>query len=140
VSELLGLLGADILIFDKYNEQASNCTLEEGLNVADVISIHASGKDEILTSRLLGLVKPGVVILNSARGALINEDALYEGLKSDRISYFWGDALWQEPYNGKIIDCENAILTPHISTYTKECRESMETQAVKNLLEDLANV
>ena len=77
------------------------------------------------------------LLLNSSRGALINEDALYNALKTGKVSWFWGDVFWKEPYEGKIAECENAILTPHICTYTKSCRESMETQAVKNLLEDL---
>lgn len=139
-AELLGKFNVNLMIYDKFNEQVSTCRLEEGIKAADVITLHASGKDEILSADLLQMVKDGVVILNSARGALINEDALYEGLTSGKIAWFWGDALWEEPYQGKVISCENAILTPHICTYTKNCREDMETQAVQNLLEDLQDV
>lgn len=140
VAELLSKLGAELLIYDKYNVEESNCTLEEGLKLADVITLHAAGKDEVLSADLINSTKPGVVILNSARGGLINEDALYNGLKNGHIGAFWGDVFWEEPYKGKLIECDNAILTPHISTYTTTCRESMESQAVMNLLEDLANV
>lgn len=140
VGEVLSHFHAELLIYDKYNAEASNCTLEEGLRNADVITLHAAGKEEILTREMLSLTKPGVVILNSARGGLVNEDALYDALKSDRVRAYWGDVFWEEPYKGKITECENAILTPHISTYTTTCRESMETQAVMNLLEDLKNV
>ncbi len=133
-------LGAEIEIFDKYQDDLSTVTIEEGLAWADVISIHASGKDEILGEKELNLTKKGCIVLNSARGTLVNENALYEKLKSKDIAWFWGDAFWVEPYSGIICECENAILTPHISTYTKQCREEMETQAVKNLLEDLGYV
>ena len=78
--------------------------------------------------------------MNCSRGALINEDALYEGLKSGKISQYWGDVFWSEPYEGKLLECHNAVLTPHISTYNCLCRESMETEAVKNILEDLGCV
>ena len=54
-----------------------------------------------------------------------------------KIAGFWGDALWQEPYKGKICECGNAILTPHACTYTAQCRRSMEMQATKNLMRDL---
>ena len=84
-------------------------------------------------------MQEGVVLLNSARGAVVNENALYDNLKNGKIAGFWGDALWQEPYNGKMCECKNAILTPHICTYTSSCRESMETEAVKNLLKDLVD-
>lgn len=136
-ARLFEAMGAQVLIYDKYNETVSNVPLEEGLTQADVISIHASGKEEILGKKEIMKMSDGVIILNSARGTLINEDALYEALQSNKVSAFWGDALWQEPYSGKLCQCENAILTPHICTYTTTCRESMEMQAVENLLRDL---
>lgn len=136
-AELLKQMQAEIMVYDKYNAEVCTCTLQEGLRNADVVTLHASGKEEILTAELLGMTKDGVVLLNSSRGALINEDALYEALRKGKVAWFWGDVFWKEPYEGKIAECENAILTPHICTYTKTCRESMETQSVKNLLEDL---
>lgn len=139
-AELMQKLGAEIMIYDKFQNQVSNCTLEEGLAKADVISLHASGADMILSEKELCLCKEGVVILNSARGGLIDENALYACLQSGKVSCFWGDALWQEPYNGKLIECQNAILTPHICTYTTTCREDMELTATKNLMEDLGLV
>ncbi len=136
-AELLKLLGAEMLIYDKYDEASSNCSLEVGLKEADVISLHASGKDEIISASMIDHMRDGVIILNSARGGLINEQGLFDALKSGKVSWFWGDALWEEPYEGMIRECENAILTPHISTYTINCRASMEMQAVENLFRDL---
>lgn len=137
VAELMNSFSADILIYDKYNEQETNCSLQDGIRSADVISVHASGNNEILTKDMFKIMKDDVIILNSARGRLIDERALYDALRSGKVYAFWGDALWQEPYNGMIKECENAILTPHISTYTRKCRTSMEDQAVTNLLHDL---
>ena len=137
VSALLEGLGAKILVYDKYNESASNVTFGEGLSAADVISLHASGRDEIIGTQEFGMMKDGVIMLNSARGGLINEKALYDALKSGKVSAFWGDALWQEPYGGMLKECDNAILTPHICTYTTKCRSNMEMQAVENLFRDL---
>lgn len=137
VAKLLEGLGAKILIYDKYNEKVSTVSFEEGLCKADVISIHASGKDEIISPKLISKMKDGVIILNSARGGLINEKALYDALNTGKVAAFWGDALWQEPYDGILKECKNAILTPHICTYTTKCRSSMEMQAVENLFRDL---
>ncbi len=136
-ASLLQGFGAKVLVYDKFNEEDSTCSLEEGIPVADAISIHASGKDEIITEEMISNMKDGVIILNSARGGLINEKGIYDGLKSGKVAGFWGDALWNEPYNGMLLECSNAILTPHICTYTKLCRDSMEMQAVKNILRDL---
>ena len=137
VATLLGSLGAEILAYDKYNETASNCTLADGLKSADVVTLHVSGNDEVLGTKELDWMKQGALLLNSARGKVVNENALYERLQGGRIGGFWGDALWQEPYEGKLRECKNALLTPHICTYTANCRESMETDAVRNLLRDL---
>ena len=137
VEKLMRNMGAETMVYDKYNKISSTCTFEEGLESADVITIHASGTDEIITSKTFDDMKDGVIILNSARGGLVNEQGLYVALKSGKVAAFWGDALWQEPYNGILKKCENAILTPHICTYTTKCRSSMEMQAIKNLFRDL---
>ncbi len=136
-ADILKSLGSNILIYDPYLPEISEQSIEEALRKADVVTIHASGKDEIITSKEIELMKDGVTLMNCARGALINEEALYEGLKSGKIAHFWGDVFWNEPYEGKLIECDNAILTPHISTYNSLCRETMETEAVLNILEDL---
>ncbi len=138
--DLFRQMGARILVYDKYDREATSCTLEEGLSEADVISLHASGAEKILSAPLFSRMKDGVILLNSARGALIDENALHEALQQGKVSAFWGDALWQEPYSGSLTGCDRAILTPHISTYTRLCRETMELQAARNLLEDLIHV
>lgn len=139
-ADLLRNMGSNIIIYDPYQKDISEPSLEVAMKKADVITLHAAGHDEILTAESFAEMNDGVAILNCARGALINEDALYDGLKSGKVSHFWGDVFWEEPYEGKLLDCENAILTPHISTYNSLCRESMETEAVMNILEDLGCV
>lgn len=136
-SEYLKPFNSNILIYDKYNPSVSNCTMKEGLEQADVITIHASGSDLILGVDEFKTMKDGMVILNSARGNLVDESLLFESLKNGKVSYYWGDAHWVEPYNGKLCSLDNAILTPHICTYTQKCREEMELQAVNNLLKYL---
>lgn len=136
-ADLMKNLGAKILAYDKYNPSVTNCSLEEGLARADVISLHASGGDCIVSEEAIKNMKDGVVVLNSARGSLIDDEAVYTALKSGKIAFYWGDAHPEEPYSGILCDCANAVLTPHICTYTTSCRSKMELQAVRNLLRDL---
>lgn len=136
-ADMLKNLGSHILIYDPFWPEISEPDLEEALQKADVVTIHASGKDEIISEKEIAQMKDGVTVMNCARGTLINEAALYEALKSGKIAHFWGDVFWQEPYEGRLLECGNAILTPHISTYNSLCRETMETEAVQNLLKDL---
>lgn len=111
--------------------------LDELLESADVISFHAAGAEEIIGANEIQKMKNGVVILNSARGELINEEALIVGLDSGKVQGVWLDAFWKEPYTGKLTQYDNVLLTPHVGTYTEQCRESMEVAAVNNILRDL---
>lgn len=133
---MLHTFGSNVMVYDEYLSEF-DMDFEKKLAWADVISLHASGNKEILSPEQFEKLKDGVVILNSARGALINEQALVEALERGAVSYFWGDVFWQEPYEGKLRNMENAILTPHIATYNSYCRETMEVEAVENLLRDL---
>ncbi len=135
----------NIYIYDPYlsdeielDEKDIRCrTLDELMEKADVISFHAAGAEEIIGVKEIDKMKDGVVILNSARGELINENALIAGLDSGKIQGVWLDAFWKEPYTGKLIQYDNVLLTPHVGTYTEQCRESMEMTAVNNILRDL---
>lgn len=137
VAGLLRNVGAEIRTYDKYQKNASDCSLTDGLAWAEAVTLHVSGTEEVLGAREMALLPKGAYVLNSARGAVVNEDALYEAMQSGHLAGFWGDALWQEPYKGKLCECKNAILTPHASTYTTACRANMELQATQNLLRDL---
>ena len=132
---LLEPFGANVLINDPLYDES--CPLDELLPIADVISLHASCRTKIFGEEQFAAVKQGAVLLNSARGMLLDEKALVEALKSGALSWYWGDVFSEEPYDGELCALENAILTPHVSTYTGLCREQMEKQAAQNLLSDL---
>ncbi len=144
VAKVLSSVGADVMVYDKYISEYPDDGIkhtdymEEGLKWAEAVTMHVSGKEEVIGRKELALLQDGAYLLNSARGAVVNEDALFDALQTGIIAGFWGDALWKEPYEGKISKCSNAILTPHICTYTVRCRESMEMQAAKNLIKDLS--
>jgi len=142
-AELLSAFGARILVCDPYIEAASLndgeklVSLEEGLPGADVISLHAAGETCILGAPEFSRMKRGVTLLNSARGNLVDETALVHALDDGTVGHAWFDALWQEPYTGPLTQYPQALLTPHIATYTRQCRLDMESTAVRNLLRDL---
>jgi D-3-phosphoglycerate dehydrogenase len=131
-AQMLKPFGVNLLIYDPLH---SHEKLDDLLPLADIISLHASGNSLILGEAQFKLLKESVIILNSARGGLVDEKALYDFLGGD--VYYWGDTFTDEPYCGILTKHPNAVLTPHISTYTTICRMQMETQAVANLLEDL---
>lgn len=139
----LRYFSANILVVDPYIEDVSlnhgevRTSLSEGLALADVVSIHVPGNAQILGPDEFSKMKDGVILLNSARGPAVNEDALISALEQKRVAGGWLDAYWEEPYTGKLTGFPQMILTPHMGTYSRQCRLAMETKAVENLLRDL---
>jgi D-3-phosphoglycerate dehydrogenase len=143
VGELLKAFNADILVYDPFLSDSGSVSigrrvsLEEGLAVADVVSLHAGGTETILGEPELEIVQSGVILLNSARGELIDEPALLTAIDSGKVAKAWLDVYWQEPYEGELKNYPQVIMTTHMSTYTKQCRRAMEVEAVNNLITDL---
>lgn len=143
VADLLGAFGAQVLIADPYVDESTLrpgerlVSLPEGLAEADAISLHAGGTELLLGEEQFRSMKDGVILLNSARAQLVDEDALVAALERGKLRGAWFDVFWQEPYHGRLLAFEQVLLTPHIATYTRQCRLSMETAAVRNLLRDL---
>lgn len=102
-----------------------------------MVSLHAAGSQPLLSTREFARLRPGAILLNSARGALVEEAALIAALKNGTVANAWLDVFDAEPYTGPLISYPQVILTPHIGTYTRRCRLEMETSAVQNLLRDL---
>lgn len=108
------------------------------LKGADVISLHCPLTEEtrgILDSNAFDKMKEGVIIINTARGPLIDEDALYNGLKSGRVFAAGLDVLAVEPPKGHhpLYELENCFITPHIAWAPKEARARLLEIAVENV-------
>lgn len=143
VGSLLRAFGARILVYDPYlkpediRDGERMVSLAEGLAEASVVSLHAAGKECVLGEAEFARIQEGAVLLNSARGELVDENALAAALESGRLSGAWFDAFWEEPYKGRLCGMPQVLLTPHVGTYTRQCRLEMESEAVRNLLRDL---
>lgn len=141
VGELLRAFGAEVLVCDPaeptLDAGETLVALEEGLARADVVSLHASGVETLIGAAEVAEMRDGALLLNCARGELIDEDALVDGVRSGKIRGAWVDTFWQEPYDGRLTELDSVLLTPHMGTYTRQCRLSMEVGAVNNLLRDL---
>jgi len=108
---------------------------DELLAEADIVSLHASrnpAQPVIIGARELGLMKRGAVLVNLARGEMVDEDALLDALQSGLLSGAGLDVFNEEPYKGALCDLEQVILTPHSATLTAETRSAMEIQSIEN--------
>lgn len=121
-------------------EQTPVVSLEEALPQADIVTLHLSGTSQVLGKREFSMMKDGVFILNAARGGVVDEGGLLKAIKGGKVAGVWIDAFTEEPYNGPLADCPQVILTPHVGSYTRECRRIMEMEAVDNLISALGEV
>ena len=114
-------------------------TLEGMLPKVDILSFHCpltSDNVEVLNARTLSMMKPGSVIVNTARGKLINPDDLHDAIISGRILSAGLDTHYEEPIKEgyKLLELENVILTPHIGGLSYEAFHSMMKGAMDNIV------
>ena len=99
--------------------------LDELLKNADIISLHVPlnpNTDKLINSKNLSKMKDGVVLINTARGQIIDESALYDACKSGKIRAAALDVYCEEPYKGKLLELDNVFFTPHIGAATEEAQ------------------
>lgn len=144
VAELLLAFGARVIAVDPHagavDSPIALAPLSEALPIADIITLHASGSDTILGKTELLELKRGALVLNAARGGLVDEEALCSMLDTNHVSGAWIDVFSDEPYTGALSKYPQILLTPHVGSFTVECRRRMEMQAVENLIEALERV
>lgn len=114
-------------------------SIEDMLPETDILSFHCPltpENTEILNSHTLAIMKRGAIVINTARGKLINPDDLYEALKNGHISAAALDTHYEEPikdaYN--LAELDNVILTPHIGGLSYEAFHSMMNGAIENIV------
>ncbi len=113
--------------------------LETILRESDVISLHCPLNNE--TRHLIGekefeKMKPEAVLINTARGPVIDEKAFAKALKDEKIFYGGCDVFEDEPLvNKELLECSNAVLLPHIGSGTIETRTEMAKLVVNSVLE-----
>ena len=113
--------------------------LEATLPKVDFVSVHCPKAPETIdmfNARTLALMKPDAFLVNTARGGIINEDALYDALKSGRLRGAGLDVLDKEPpdADNKLFGLENVIFSPHMAGVTKEASDRMAVSAIENIL------
>ncbi|SFL98696.1 phosphoglycerate dehydrogenase [Salibacterium qingdaonense] len=116
-------------------------TLDEVLESADIITVHTPlTKDTkgLINRDNIGKTKPGVLLINCARGGIIDEEALYEHLESGNAGGAALDVFEEEPaQNNKLVGLGNVITTPHIAASTKEAQLNVAEQVSEEVLQFL---
>jgi lactate dehydrogenase-like 2-hydroxyacid dehydrogenase len=112
-------------------------TIEEVLAVADFVSLHmpgGAGNTHLIDGAALARMKPTAFLVNSARGDVIDQQALIEALRSGTIAGAGLDVYEGEPQiPAELIELDNAVLLPHLGSATLETRTAMGMLVLENL-------
>lgn len=144
VCEMARAFSMNIIVWDRTGNKVSNdeklryADFETLMRESDVVSLHCPLFDEtknIINEKSLSLMKKDAVLVNTSRGGLVDEEALYHALENERIAGAAIDVLPLEPpKEGSILfKAKNIIITPHIAWASKESRERLLSIACENI-------
>jgi glyoxylate reductase len=124
------------------NLNASYLPLDELLQVADIISLHVPLNNKtkgLISAEQFGLMKENAILVNTARGEVVDTDDLVYALKNNQIGYAALDVTDPEPLPNthELYQLPNAIITPHIGSATRRARNDIAMLAVDNLIAGL---
>ena len=142
--ELLAPFQVDVLATDPNEDSdlaasmgVQYVTLDELLEKSDIVSLHlpySADVRHLINAERLGRMKSDAVLVNCARGGLVDEEALCAALREGRLGGAHLDTFESEPYAGPLCELTGLTLTSHIGSYAVEGRVQMERQAVENLI------
>jgi D-3-phosphoglycerate dehydrogenase len=134
------LLGSDVI----ENEELKSAyglqyvSLDELLERCDVVTLHApltSETQQMIGQAELNRMKPSAVLINAARGELVDEDALYRHLSSGGIAGAAVDVFASEPpQESPLLELKNVVATPHIAAYTYEAMKAMDRLCAETII------
>jgi len=144
VAQRLSAFGMTVIAYDPYVAAARAAqlgvhlvSLEELLAESDVISVHLPRNAEtvgIIADRQLQMVKPGVLIVNAARGGIVDEVALASALADGRVAGAALDVYATEPCtDSPLLRMPNVVVTPHLGASTHEAQEKAGTQVARSV-------
>ena len=142
----------EVLVYDPYVDatliQQMNgikvSNLEEGLKQADILSLSTPLTNEtrnLITLKEMKLMKKNSILINCARGGIVNEVDLNHALDNNIIAFAGIDVFEKEPpdINNPLLKNKKVLLSPHAATFTKECLEDMSLETGQNLIDFFEN-
>ena len=146
VAQLLTAFNARVLAYDTCDVNAEQgviiCDFEQVITQSDIVTLHVpytSENHHLINDTALNKMKQGAILVNVARGGLVDEKALLAALTAKQISGAALDCFESEPYSGPLTKLDHVVLTAHMGAYAMESRQIMEIDAAENLLQGLRN-
>ncbi|HHV94886.1 MAG TPA: phosphoglycerate dehydrogenase [Clostridiaceae bacterium] len=143
-------IGMNVIAYDPYvsddDESVKKYSVKmmdksDVIKNADFLTLHiplTDGTKHIINKETIDTMKTGAYLVNTARGELVDEDALYDALVAGKLAGAAADVFSKEPPEGhKLLKLDNFILVAHMGAYTKEANEKMALKSAENLIKML---
>ena len=146
VARLCAAFGMNVLVHDPYIARNTiigagftPSKLEEGLAAAHFVTVHCPSNSEtrgMVNAQFLGAMQKGARFINTARGTLVDEQALSDALHSGHIAGAGLDVFWEEPVkaNNLLLGAPNTLVTPHSAAGTVQGMQRMGLSAVESII------
>jgi D-3-phosphoglycerate dehydrogenase len=149
VAAMATALGAQVIAYSRTRKDAVEgiqweSDLDRLLGTVDILSLHCPLTDQtrgLIGRRELSLMKPDAILVNTARGPVVDEAALIEALTTGKLAAAGLDVFAEEPTDpgNPLLQLPNVIVTPHVSAMTEEAMTRMGTSAANQILDFLAH-
>ena len=148
VAKVLDVMGCPILFYDPYlsDEAAAQLPgrrvteLDELLANSDVVTMHlplTPSTRNMISAEQFAKMKDGSYIINMSRGGIVNEEALYDALKSKKLKGAAADVMTTEPcLSSPLYELENFLIAPHFAGVTVEARQILDMSVAKRILQE----
>lgn len=146
LSQLLRGFDVEVLVYSPHMNKAleeeykvSAVSLDELLARSDIISLHMPGKEKnrhFINAETISKMKDGAILINTARGSLVDERALYDALKSGKLGGVGLDVYETEPAGegNPLFELDKDVLSPHVSALTKETNYNAGMVCAKSII------
>ena len=139
VAKVAEAFGMRVLYTTRHkHEDPRYVSLDTLLEQSDVISLHCPQTAEnlkMINPNSLSKMKDGAILINTARGGLVDEEAVYTALEQGKLAYYAADVVSQEPIrqDNPLLRAKNCYLTPHIAWAPKETRQRLHSINEENV-------
>ncbi len=157
VGELARAFKMDVVAYDPYlpanvfeEQHAKSMSIDDVLKVSDYVTIHMPLNDEtrhLFNAHSISEMKDGAVVLNMARGGIVDEQAMYEALKSGKLGGYASDVMENElaaggltegaTFDSPLFECDNFVVTPHLGAQTVDASRDIGAHIISKVKEAL---
>ncbi len=140
VAEIAHAMGMEVVAFTRSPKNIpyiSELPLDEMLKKSDIVSVHTpltKKTENLIGKKEFDLMKPNAIIINTARGKIIDENALHDALKNKKIRGAGLDLITNINSDNPLLSLDSVVITPHSAWYTFETIQNLADEIVRNVM------